>query len=344
VPPRPPGRPMSFWVAILLFFLLGGSAVLNLVLAVATVASTTKENDERAFQEAHLDGDLHQSDRVLDVALTGVITDNEGSEGLSSRRDPVSTIRAQLRQAQKDPRVRAILLEVNSPGGGLTASDLIYHELQTFRKERKIPVVVLFDDVAASGGYYVAMASDHIVAHQTTLCGSIGVIAQFPDVHALLSKIGVQMNTIKSQRFNGNESMKDIGSPYRGMKPAERQLWQSMINQMWQRFVDVVVEGRSGKMTAQEVRQVADGRIFTAQQALDRKMIDSIGYRNDAWQRAARLAHVPSAQLVQYYRHTSLFHELFATRASSASMEAALKRYLDPLTVSSPRLMYLWRP
>lgn len=340
-PPPAPRRTASFWVAIILCVLLGGSVMLNLLLGAAAV-SQERESEDRVYQEVTLDGDRSQKDKVLHLQISGAIMEGEGNTPLSQRRDPVSSVRAQLKQASKDDHVKAILLEINSPGGGVTASDIIYHELDAFRKARKVPIVALFDDVAASGGYYVAMASDHIMAHETTITGSIGVISQFADVHTLMDKVGVRINTIKSQRPDGSESFKDIGSPFRVMKPAERELWQSMINQMWRRFVDVVATGREGRLTREQVEQIADGRVFTAPQALQLKLVDSLGYRHQAWKKAAQMGGAHSARLVQYSRHASVWRELLSGRSQQPSLEEVLARSLDPMTASSPRLLYLW--
>ena len=315
--------------------------MLNMLLAAA-VAGHARETEPTVFQEVTLDGDRKQPDKVLHLSLSGVIMDGDASTPFAQRRDPVATIRAQLKQASRDEHIKAILLEINSPGGGVTASDVIFHELDAYHKARKVPIVALFDDVAASGGYYAAMASDHIMAHETSICGSIGVISQFADVHALMDKVGVRVNVIKSQRPDGSESFKDIGSPFRPMKPAERELWQGMINQMWHRFVDVVVAGREGRLTRDQVEQLADGRVFTARQALELRLIDAIGYRHQAWKKAAQMGGSHEAQLVSYVRQASFWRDILSSHAEQPSLQDVLARGLDPLAMSSPRLLYLW--
>lgn len=343
-PPSPPpkGRSASFWVALLLLMLLAGSFFLNVILAASLGASGLHESEDGTMPETRVLGKRDAQDKVLDIQISGLIMEEESSGAFSARRDPVSSVIAQLRQARKDPHIKAILLEVDSPGGGITASDIIYHHLATFRKEKNIPIVVLFGDIACSGGYYVSMAGDFIMAHETTMTGSIGVIAQFFDVHSMMGKIGVNVNTIKSQRANGTESFKDIGSPFRPMKPAERQLLQGMVTEMWGRFVTVVATGRAGKLTKEQIQSLADGRIFTGRQALDLKLVDGLGYREDAWKKAAEMGKAPDAKLVQYRVRPNLLKEILSGRTQQTPLESVVNRYLERMNGSGPRLLYLW--
>ncbi|MBM3463097.1 MAG: signal peptide peptidase SppA [Armatimonadetes bacterium] len=335
---RPPGRPTSFWVAIILAVMLGGSLLLNVVLAIGAAVAAGKQAEVRRFTERLVAGNPDADDKVLSISVSGMLIGG-GEESPYAEPDPVTKVREMLRQARKDDKIKAILLEVDSPGGGITASDVIYHELATYRKEKNIPIVVLCEDLTASGGYYISMAADHIVAHETTMVGSIGVIAQFFNVSKMMGKVGLEVNVIKSMRFDKSESFKDIGSPYREMKPAERAFLQSMIDQMWNRFVNVVAEGRKGKLTRAEVAKLADGRIWTGREALRLKLVDSLGYRQDAWRKAADLGKAPQARLVAYSSRDNFLRALLSTQATGARLERAL---LDPMTSASPRLMYLW--
>ena len=235
----------------------------NLVLVVAVGGKD--EVGVKGFSATLVDGEKDEEDFVAIVPVQGMImeppSDNPGKGSLGS-------MVKLLKQLDKEEHLKGILLVVDSPGGGVTASDRMYEELKHFKDTKKIPVVAVFEDVAASGGYYVAMASDHIMAHPTTITGSIGVISHFFDFSELMGKMGVQENTIKSLNWEGKESFKDIGSPYRKMKPEERKLMQAMITEMWERFTTVVAEGRKGKLTLEEVRKLADGRVFSGGAAL----------------------------------------------------------------------------
>lgn len=337
-----PRRPASFWIAIVLALILMGSCLVTVV-ALGVAVMATQRGEQKTFNEQYVLGKRSADDKVLDIQLEGVISDVDVSTALGRTPNPVATIISELQQARQDTHVKAVLLEVDSPGGGVTASDVLYHALDTFRKDRNVPVVVLCGDVTASGGYYVSMAANHIMAHATSVVGSIGVIAELTNVQSLMQKIGVRMSVIKSRRADGSESFKDIGSPFRPMKPAERALMQAIIQDMWARFVDVVSNGRNGKLTHTQVANLADGRIWTAQQALELKLIDSLGYREDAFKKAAELAHLSSTdvKLVSYHRTSSLIGDLLGSQVPSQGLQT-LAETLDPMNRSTPRLMYLW--
>jgi protease-4 len=236
-------------------------------------------------------------DKVLVVDLSGVILGESVETGLLGRRreSAVDRITAQLDKASEDKAVKAVVLRINSPGGTVTASDVIYHTIQRFKAERKVPVVAAFLSVAASGGYYVAMASDEILAHPTTTTGSIGVIVQTLNVVGLFNKLGLEVYTVKSGPF------KDIGSPVKIPAPAELAIVQSIINGMFERFLVAVQAGRPRLQPAQ-IRAAADGRIVSADQALAAGLVDRIGYMADAVERAKGRAGLEKARVVFYVR------------------------------------------
>ncbi len=338
-PPPPPPAPARKgglpWMAILLGIFLLASLGVNLILMLAVAAKGGSDSDgEDHLQEVLVDGKSSASDKIVVISVKGVIMDSLERGG-----GTFDAVKAQLKKAGKDDDVKGILLEVNSPGGGVTESDRIYNALKNFRKDEKLPIVVLFGDVAASGGYYISMASDKIIAHPTTITGSIGVISQFFNVTNLMGKVGVSVETIKSLRFDKAESFKDIGSPYRPMKPAERKLLQDLVTQMWERFTFVVAEGRQGKISAEKVKQLADGRVFTGPQALELKLVDAIGYEEDAYKEIRSLAKSDDAKIVRYRKEPSLA-DLFSmeTRVPQPSVEEMLRK----VTYDSPQLLYLW--
>lgn len=337
-PPPPPSRrrPLSFWLALLLGLGLAASAFLNLILFVA-VAGDVDAGGVADFEEVLVDGKRSQDQKIVVIPIHGIIM--EEGDGPGSRH-LVTDIRKILRNLREDEDVKAVVLDIDSPGGGVTASDQIYHELHRFRKETGIPIVALFGDVAASGGYYVAMASDHVMAHTTSITGSIGVISQFPMVKELMEKIGVEITTIKSLNEEGRPSFKDIGSPFREMTPPERVLFQNLVTEMWQRFTSVVAEGRKGKLTLEQVRDLADGRVFTGEQALKLKLVDSLGYQEDAFARARELGDAADAKVIRL-KHRSTFLELLSMSAA-ASSKPDLLRFLESSGRSGPRVMYLW--
>jgi protease-4 len=213
-------------------------------------------------------------------------------------------ILADIKKAANDRDAKALLITVNSPGGGVVASDEIYHALKASGK----PVVVVMGDLAASGGYYISMAADWIVANPNTLTGSIGVISEFPNAEKLLDDVGIQFVTIKSG------PAKDSGSLFRGMTEAERARWQAMIDEVYGGFVHVVVEGR--KMDEGKVRELADGSVYTGRQALELGLVDALGYEEDAIAKAAELGGIRGQpRLIRYQRQPNLYDLL---RSASA--------------------------
>lgn len=208
-----------------------------------------------------------------------------------------------IRRAEQD-QVKAILLSVNSPGGTAAASQAIYEELMRVRKASKIKIVATFGDVAASGGYYVASAADHIVSNPASITGSIGVIIQVQNLTGLLEKIGVKTTTVKSGAF------KDLASPFRPTSPAEQQLLQQFVDESYQQFLDAILAGRSGKLTLAQLKPVADGRILTGTQALKARLVDSLGNYADAVQKAAELAGLKGEPRVRNYATAGLRESL----------------------------------
>jgi protease-4 len=213
------------------------------------------------------DFSLKKGDKVAVLPVTGLITDSE------------STIE-QLKKFAKDDSVKAIILRINSPGGGVGPSQEIYEEVRKL-KGKKI-VVTSMGALAASGGYYIACGSQKIFANPGTITGSIGVIMQFVNAKELIEKIGLKGMVVKSGAF------KDIGSPVREMKPEERELLQGVIDNVHSQFIAAVAEGR--KMDRVRVAGIADGRIFSGEQAKALGLVDALGNLEDAVAEAGRMA------------------------------------------------------
>lgn len=185
----------------------------------------------------------------------------------------------QLRDLKKDKRVKAVVLRVESPGGVVGPSQEIYAEVKGVAKVKK--VVVSMGSVAASGGYYIAAPATVIYANPGTITGSIGVLMKFSNIEGLMGKVGMKAFTLKTGKF------KDAGSPVREMSPEERNMLQGVIDSTHAQFVRAVAEGR--KLPVEQVRRIADGRIFSGEQALSLKLIDRIGTLQDAVEEAGRL-------------------------------------------------------
>ncbi len=328
-PPAPAGRKAGrLWFFLSIFLALGLALSLfgNFVLLVA-VGADAHETGVKGFSASLVDGEKDEEDFIAIVPVQGMImeppSDNPGKGSLGA-------MVKLLKQLEKQDHLKGVLLVVDSPGGGVTASDRMYDELKHFKEKKKVPVVAVFEDVAASGGYYVAMAADHIVAHPTTITGSIGVISHFYNFTELMGKVGVDVNTIKSLNWEGKESFKDIGSPYRKMKPEERKLMQDMITEMWERFTSVVAEGRKGKLTPEEVRKLADGRVFSGGAALKVKLVDQVGYSRDAYAEIRKRCGNEKAKIVRYLPDKS-WEDLFTAQALVPKVE-----------LPSSGVFYLW--
>ena len=196
----------------------------------------------------------------------------------------------QLTKFRKDGSVKAIVLRIDSPGGGVSPSQELYQEIR--RTVQKKPVLVSMGSVAASGGYYIASAAQKIYANPGTITGSIGVILQFTNFEELLDKIGFHLEVVKSGPY------KDIGNPAREMTANEKSYLQEMINNVHQQFVRDVAQGRN--MDVETVSQLADGRIFTGEQAKERNLVDELGTLKDAIDAAATMAAIEGEPKVVY--------------------------------------------
>lgn len=220
--------------------------------------------------------------KILMIPLRGFITDRPGTGLLRTRPSPVQEVAAHLNKAAKDKNIAAVVLAVNTPGGTVTASDILYNELTTYKENNGIKMVAAMMDLATSGGYYVSLAADRIIAHPTSVTGSVGVIFMRPRVTGLMDKIGVGVGVNKSGRN------KDMGSPFRNATPEEEAILQGVTAGMARRFLDLVTQRR--KLAPETLADVATARIYLAEEARTAGLIDEIGYLDDAVAAARKLA------------------------------------------------------
>src|SRR6266513_4242037 len=274
----------------------------------------------RPLQEQTVEGSGRAKILLLDVS--GFLSEVGASPGLVVGTAPprvplLVRLREELKKAAEDPDVRALLVRINSPGGTVTAADIIHQELDGWKRETGRPVVAVMLDVAASGGYYVALVADTIVAHPTSVTGSIGVLMVTLSAEGLMHKLGLSTTTIKSAE------RKDMGSPFRPMTDEERKIFQVVIEGLYDQFVAKLAERR--KLPLETARKVADGRIYTAQQALELKLIDRIGYMPDAIEAAKRAIGVEEARVVVYRRPREYRATYYArSEAPAGAMEGSL--------------------
>jgi protease IV len=275
--------------------------------------------------------------KVLMIDVDGMISSAPETGIFSNEKSVVARVFERLERAAADPWVKAVVLRLDTPGGEVTASDIVYHEILRFKERTGLPVVGLMMSVAASGGYYIASACDFIVAHPSTLTGSIGVISVFPSVEALMSKVGVKVNVIKSG------PAKDSGSPFRDMTDDEKKLFQGIIDEYYEGFLAVVAKGRKGKVPAGELRTIADGRVYTGPQALKLGLVDAVGYFEDAFAKARELASLKDARLVSYSYFPKTKTNVYAGRLGDLSPLDA-KVIESMLGALKTGFYYLWLP
>ncbi|MGE5252781.1 MAG: signal peptide peptidase SppA [Planctomycetaceae bacterium] len=278
--------------------------------------------------------------KILLLEVSGIISEEkEGVPGVLEKLSMIDRFQEALKKAESDKKIAAVIVRINSPGGTVTASDILYHEILRFKKKTGKRVVACLMGVAASGGYYTAMAADEVVAHPTTVTGSIGVIAVKFNVQELFKKIGVGQETIKSG------ALKDILSPFRPSTPEEKKILQELIDQLYGRFLEVVTAGRKD-LARTEVVKLADGRIYTAQQALDRKLVDRIGYLDDAIEGVKSSLHLTHASVIVYYRPGSYKSTIYSGLNEGGSPVFNLISIDGESILSSQgvRFLYLWMP
>ncbi len=325
-PPAPPRRRSRFALLLLLLLLLAlGGSILGNVTLLGLVGLQALESDSQV-QEKFVSGSPRADDKIAIISIEGTILG--GDESFAKK---------QIDRARKDESVKALVLRVDSPGGTVSGSDYLYYHLQQLIKDRQIPLVVSMGSMAASGGYYVAMAvgdqPQSIFAEPTTWTGSIGVIIPHYDLAGLLDQWGIKNDSVASHR------LKSMGSFTKTMTAEERKIFQGLIDDGFGRFKDVIRNGRPAfRDNAKALDEVATGQIFTAPQAQRHGLIDTIGFLEDAVARAAELAGVDAdqVQVVKYKKQVGL-GALFTgeSRAAALNLSALLETH-------APRAYFLY--
>ena len=290
------------------------------------------------LQEYTLEG--KEKGKVLVVHIRGTISNVPRKRFITTRPSMVQEVVSQLRKAAKDPEVKALLLKIDSPGGSVTASDILYNEIMAFKKKTNAKVVVAMMGVAASGGYYIALPADHIMAHPTSVTGSVGVLFLRPDVSGLMDKIGIDVDVSKTGE------KKDMGSPFRQPTSEEKQIIRDLIGQLGNKFLARIDEHR--KIEPEALKKISSARIFLAPDALELGMVDNIGYIGEAVSRAKKLANLPEEAKIIVYRRTEYPDDnLYNTSTSHYDGRGLSIVSLDlppSLTGMQTGFYYLWQP
>ena len=278
-------------------------------------------------------------EKILLVNVDGVINNQKDRtfSGNTLRLGMVEKIKSIVEKAEKDDEIKALLIKINSPGGTVTASDIILHLLNTYKESSNVRIYIQVMDLAASGGYYIALAGDEIIAHPTSLIGSIGVIALKVNLQELMAKIGVSWEIVKS----GDK--KDFMSPFRSFTKEERELFQGAIDRLHNRFVTLIAKNRSA-LDISQVRPLADGRVFDAEQAKDLKLIDHIGYVTDTVNRIKSDLSNFNLKLVTYHRNNDFQGNIYSQFQKPTSFNLInLDLGFNPNALS-PYFLYIWSP
>jgi len=261
------------------------------------------------------------------IHLRGFLASQPQSGMLRSRPSQVQELVSALKLAEEDDEVKGVVIGIDSPGGTTTASDILYHEIVGFKERSGKKVVVVMFDVAASGGYYAALPADWILAHPTTITGSVGVVFIRPKVHDLMDKVGVDVEVSKSGKD------KDMGSPFKPSSPEEEALFQGLIDDMAGRFYSLVAKHRT--ISSEDMTTVKTARVFTATQAKEIGLIDQIGYVQDGFAKARTMAGLgEDAKIITYrrdlYPNDNPYNTLDSANFSTPTLLGVDARYIMP--------------
>jgi protease-4 len=327
-------------IIFLVLALIASVAVNCLQLAASVGVDSTSigtvRQKEKFTEVLEQEGSAKSRDRIVRIDLEGIISSTSSDGILGAVSMDVDGVKRALEQAVGDSSVKAIVLRVNSPGGEVTASDMLYNAVKEAAKKKK--VVIYMDSLAASGGYYVSCGATKIVANETTLTGSIGVIIQSLNYSEAFGKFGLATMTFASGKF------KDSLSGSRPMRDDEKAYVQSLVSDMYEKFVGIVSEARG--ISKDELKaSIADGRVFTGTEAKKLKLVDQLGYVEDAYALARQLGSAPDAMVVKYQRHRGfgdLFGALGESRAQKQNVTVDITGGL--LAHLQPGQMYLLPP
>lgn len=311
----------KLWVCVFVLFLGGCISVKGLV-----------GSGSSPLQEQVVSGEGRAKLVVIDIS--GILALGRiGPEFLNRQPPLMARVREELDLARRDSRVAGFLIRIDSSGGSVTASDILYHEIWELARARQIPVVALVLDKALSGGYYVALAADEIFAHPTSMVGGVGVIAFKFNVAQLMAKWGIENESVKSGE------LKDFWSPLRANTPEETALMQGITDRLHQRFLDLVAERRGLKECT--LKQVGKGTVFDGVPARALGLVDAIGYFEDALQRLRQLAGVSEAQVIIYRRPDAYAENIYAASGPMLRETIQLERITTELLEPSFRYQVL---
>jgi len=326
------------WIALAI---AAGLFLMSVIVQITSTAATTNwdeffDSDEKLFEETVIDeGSRTSSDKIAVLSLEGVIQDTGSGSMFDTSGYDHQRFLKMIEEAGKDKSVDGIVLRVNSPGGGVVESAEIHKKIEEVQKDTDKPVYVSMGNTAASGGYYVAAPADKIVANPATLTGSIGVIMESINYTELADQLGIDFNTIKSGEY------KDIMSGSRKMTSEEKELLQEMVDELYDEFVEVIVDGRD--MPESKVRDLGDGRVYTGKQAKENKLVDELGTMEDTIAIMEKDYDLKGAEVIQYDASFNFKQFMGASAKSVFQSDSDLMEVMDQIRESDgPRAMYLY--
>ena len=304
----------------------------------------TPVQNTNSLQEITVEKGTRGHDKIAMIEVEGMLMNAKSGGFLQPTENPLSLFKQQMDVAAKDKDVKAVLLRVNSPGGTVTTSDAMYEIIMRFKKKTRKPVVASMQEVAASGAYYVSLASDRMIAQPTTVVGSIGVIFNTFDFSGTMDKIGAQANAIKSG------PLKDMGSPFKHITPEERAVMQGIVDEYYARFLDKLTTHR--QLPSSPIREtLTDGRVFSGLRAKELGLVDDVGLLDDAIAQARKMADAPGARVIMYKRPFGYRGSIYATadaplpQASEAGARGNVTKLELPGGPWLPTgFYYLWNP
>jgi len=296
---------------------------------------------DRQLQETRIqrDAGLFVSDKIAIIDVDGLLANRRKGGWMRSGENPVSLFIEKLDKAAADRSVKAVVLRLNSPGGTVAASDIMYHHLMEFRRQTGKPVIACVLGIGCSGAYYIACGCDGIIAQPTGVVGNIGVIFQTFSVAGTMEKIGVKAVTIKSGE------LKDMASPLHDLSDEEHDVLEGIIEHLSGQFFEVVRKGRK-EIDEQKMAELSDGRVFTAEQALQQGLIDRVGYLDDGIKWAKDIAGVKKTRVVIYHRPSNYKPNAYGLAAAGSDGLGPLVNLELPdwLNAGGAQFLYLWQP
>ena len=309
---------------------------------------TPVENSSKLEEQQVQPGKGWSPGKVVVIPVEGMLANAKSGGFLQPTENSLSLFTQELDKAAEDSSVKAVVLRVNSPGGTVSASDAMYQLIKRFKAKTGKPVIASAQEMAASGAYYLSCAADKIVAQPTSLVGSIGVVFETMQFNGALDKLGITSEAIKSG------SLKDMGSPFRAIKPEEKVIMQGMVEEYFSRFINIV--GSNRPLTEQPVSDLSkyedltyagtfSGRVFSGERAKELGLVDETGLLEDAIKLAKDMAHEPDAAVVMYLRPYGYGGSIYASNSLPSPRADVMRLELPGANDALPAgFYYLWQP